>query len=292
MPSLGSWRASEKSTASVRSGNVWHCGFGHGSKWLHLCSLPGCRAELQCLGLRLAVAGSSWARCKEVPIGRCRRERFRSAGDLRDYRRPGRKMTFQALYRLERRGLLQCPVLGVASDDITAEELVNRAHKAIADAGEKSTTRCSISWRTDCPTCTATSPPPRCMTRWPSASVRSAAVLPGNAAVVVRADRREPGQGRSAEGIARRGGKALRSRLEVRPGTQRPAACGVGRGPDLPGGPLPGKEPVVELEYLRFGNLALVELWDRQSISEIQITMAETSASTTGQVLRQRRRLA
>ena len=36
-----------------------------------------------------------------------------------------------------------------------------------------------------------------------------------------------------------------------------------------------GKEPVVELEYLRFGNLALVELWDRHSISEIQITMAE-----------------
>ena len=36
-----------------------------------------------------------------------------------------------------------------------------------------------------------------------------------------------------------------------------------------------GKEPVVELEYLRFGNLALAELWDRHSISEIQITMAE-----------------
>ncbi len=36
-----------------------------------------------------------------------------------------------------------------------------------------------------------------------------------------------------------------------------------------------GKEPVVELEYLRFGNLALVELWNRQVISEVQITMAE-----------------
>ena len=36
-----------------------------------------------------------------------------------------------------------------------------------------------------------------------------------------------------------------------------------------------GKEPVVELEYLRFGNLALVELWHRHVISEIQITMAE-----------------
>jgi glucose-6-phosphate 1-dehydrogenase len=36
-----------------------------------------------------------------------------------------------------------------------------------------------------------------------------------------------------------------------------------------------GKQPVVELEYLRFANHALVELWDRKSISEIHITMAE-----------------
>jgi glucose-6-phosphate 1-dehydrogenase len=36
-----------------------------------------------------------------------------------------------------------------------------------------------------------------------------------------------------------------------------------------------GKQPIVELEYLRFGNLALAELWDRNSISEVQITMAE-----------------
>jgi glucose-6-phosphate 1-dehydrogenase len=36
-----------------------------------------------------------------------------------------------------------------------------------------------------------------------------------------------------------------------------------------------GKQPVVELEYLRFANQALAELWDRHSVSEIQITMAE-----------------
>ncbi|MBL7659983.1 glucose-6-phosphate dehydrogenase, partial [Escherichia coli] len=36
-----------------------------------------------------------------------------------------------------------------------------------------------------------------------------------------------------------------------------------------------GKQPVVELEYLRFANQALAELWDRNSISEIHITMAE-----------------
>ena len=36
-----------------------------------------------------------------------------------------------------------------------------------------------------------------------------------------------------------------------------------------------GKQPVVEVEYLRFANQALAQLWDRHSISEIHITMAE-----------------
>ena len=36
-----------------------------------------------------------------------------------------------------------------------------------------------------------------------------------------------------------------------------------------------GKQPVVELEYLRFANQALAQLWHRSSVSEIHITMAE-----------------
>ena len=56
---------------------------------------------------------------------------FGITGDL------ARKMTFQALYRLEHRGLLQCPIVGVASEDISVEELVKRARKAIEGAGEK-----------------------------------------------------------------------------------------------------------------------------------------------------------
>ena len=38
---------------------------------------------------------------------------FGITGDL------ARVMTYQALYRLEKRGLLQCPVVGVALDDWT-----------------------------------------------------------------------------------------------------------------------------------------------------------------------------
>ncbi|GAB3376693.1 glucose-6-phosphate dehydrogenase [Amycolatopsis echigonensis] len=36
-----------------------------------------------------------------------------------------------------------------------------------------------------------------------------------------------------------------------------------------------GKEPVTEIEYLRFANHVLARLWDRDSVAAIQITMAE-----------------
>jgi glucose-6-phosphate 1-dehydrogenase len=56
---------------------------------------------------------------------------FGITGDL------ARKMTFRSLYRLERRGLLPCPVIGVAVDDWTADELRRRARESIEGAGEQ-----------------------------------------------------------------------------------------------------------------------------------------------------------
>jgi glucose-6-phosphate 1-dehydrogenase len=43
---------------------------------------------------------------------------FGITGDL------ARKMTFRSLYRLESRDLLDCPILGVASDDMSVEKVV------------------------------------------------------------------------------------------------------------------------------------------------------------------------
>jgi glucose-6-phosphate 1-dehydrogenase len=45
-------------------------------------------------------------------------------------------MTFRSLYRLERRGLLTCPIVGVAVDDWTDEHLRDHARDAIAGTGE------------------------------------------------------------------------------------------------------------------------------------------------------------
>jgi glucose-6-phosphate 1-dehydrogenase len=55
---------------------------------------------------------------------------FGITGDL------ARVMTFQSLYRLEQRGLLSCPIVGVARDDWTREELVDRARESIVGTGE------------------------------------------------------------------------------------------------------------------------------------------------------------
>jgi glucose-6-phosphate 1-dehydrogenase len=55
---------------------------------------------------------------------------FGISGDL------AKVMTFRSLYRLERRGLLTCPVVGVAVNDWTTGDLRQHARKAIEDTGE------------------------------------------------------------------------------------------------------------------------------------------------------------
>jgi glucose-6-phosphate 1-dehydrogenase len=56
---------------------------------------------------------------------------FGITGDL------ARVMTFHSLYRLERRGLLDCPILGVAVDDWSADRLRAHARACIEACGER-----------------------------------------------------------------------------------------------------------------------------------------------------------
>ena len=55
---------------------------------------------------------------------------FGITGDL------AKVMTFRSLYRLEQRRLLNCPIVGVAFDDWTIEQLVERARESIVGTGE------------------------------------------------------------------------------------------------------------------------------------------------------------
>jgi glucose-6-phosphate 1-dehydrogenase len=196
---------------------------------------------------------------------------FGITGDL------ARKMTFRALYRLERRELLNCPILGVASDDISKEELVNRARKAIQDAGEQMNDKVF------------------------NRLANRLSYLHGDV---------------SDDGLYRALADQIGSKrrclfyLEMPPSLFAPIVESLGKaglleharvavekpfGHDLKSAcelnarlhavldeqqifrvdHFLGKQPVVELEYLRFGNLALADMWDRQKISQIQITMAE-----------------
>ncbi|HET6940025.1 MAG TPA: glucose-6-phosphate dehydrogenase, partial [Nocardioides sp.] len=55
---------------------------------------------------------------------------FGITGDL------AKVMTFQSLYRLEARGLLDCPIVGVAVDDWSRDQLVERARTSIEGTGQ------------------------------------------------------------------------------------------------------------------------------------------------------------
>src|SRR5262249_10671052 len=56
---------------------------------------------------------------------------FGITGDL------AKVMTFRSLYRLEKRGLLDCPILGVAVDEWSVDQLVERARESIVGTGEQ-----------------------------------------------------------------------------------------------------------------------------------------------------------
>src|SRR6187431_3416028 len=79
-----------------------------------------------CMGPPL-VAVQGWADDSLRPMGDAADVLtiFGISGDL------ARKMTFRALYRLEERGKLGCPIVGVAIDDWDDEQLRSHARDAI-----------------------------------------------------------------------------------------------------------------------------------------------------------------
>ena len=196
---------------------------------------------------------------------------FGITGDL------ARKMTFQALYRLERRELLQCPVLGVASDDIAKEELVNRARMAIVDAGEKIDDKVfdRFARRLSYLRGDVTDPALYAALAERIGSKRDCLFYlempPSLFAPIVENLGKAGLLEHSRVAVEKPFGHDLKSACEL---NARLRAV-LDEDQIFRVDHFLGKQPVVELEYLRFGNLALAGLWDRGSISEIQITMAE-----------------
>jgi glucose-6-phosphate 1-dehydrogenase len=196
---------------------------------------------------------------------------FGITGDL------ARKMTFRSLYRLERRERIDCPIIGVASDEIPSEQLVKDVREAILSSGEEfddaafDRLACRMSYLPGDVTDGAlyrrlaaemgTSRRPLFYLEVPP-SLFGPIVEHLGAARLVR-------DGRVA--VEKPFGHDLDSAREL-----NARLYAVLRDDQiLRVDHFLGIEPVIGLEYLRFANFALAELWDRKAVSCVQITMAE-----------------
>ena len=196
---------------------------------------------------------------------------FGITGDL------ARKMTLRALYQLERRGMLDCRIIGVASDPWSVTQLVERARTSVTESGEKLDeaafsrlaqrmaylsgdvkddglyTRLAEQLGPDARPVYYLQMPPSLF--GPIVEKLGTHKMLGNARVAVE----------KPFGHDLASARDLNARLRTF----------LDESQLLRVDHFLGKSPVIEIEYLRFANLALAELWDRRSVAAVQITMAE-----------------
>jgi glucose-6-phosphate 1-dehydrogenase len=195
---------------------------------------------------------------------------FGITGDL------AKKQTFRALYRMERRDELQCPIVGVARDEWSAASLRDHARRAIEDSGEKISERVfqRLAGRLSMISGDYQDP---------NAYDRIAQAIGGRHLPVFYLEIPPALFARVVEGLAAAG-----LTKEARVAIEKPFGHDLASAQALNAelhqfleerqiyriDHFLGKEPTMDILYLRFTNSIFEPLWNRDHIQSVQITLA------------------
>ncbi|MGV0873157.1 glucose-6-phosphate dehydrogenase [Mycolicibacterium sp. XJ879] len=196
---------------------------------------------------------------------------FGITGDL------ARKMTFRSLYRLERNGLLDCPIVGVALDDWSASTLRDHARKAIDASGEPVDDKVFERFAQRLSMVSGDFADPKTYDR-------VAQAIEGKHTPVFYLEIPPSLFGRVVEGLAR---ASLTTGARVL--VEKPFGHDLASARELNAmlrsvleewqifriDHFLGKEPAMDIMFLRFANSIFEPLWNRDRIHCVQLTMAE-----------------